>query len=138
MNYLYIFITLLFLIIGGYTTYKFIYDKKEKSKKFIPNKEFELKDKTNGTLYFFHTVWCPYCKKSEKIWDEIKKSYTSENLKLNFIKVDCENNKKMASDYNIKEYPTIILVINDKRYVYDANLSELTLYKFLEAVTNSL
>ena len=44
----------------------------------------------------------------------------------------------MASDYNIKEYPTIILVINDKRYVYDANLSELTLYKFLEAVTNSL
>ena len=40
----------------------------------------------------------------------------------------------MATEFNIKEYPTIILVMNNKKYVYDANLSELTLNKFLQAV----
>ena len=125
MNYLYIALTILFLVIGGYMTYKFLYNNKNKNtenKKFIPNKEFELKDKTNGDLYFFYTEWCPYSKKSEKIWDEIKKQYTNEDLKLNFIKIDCESDKKMASDYNIKEYPVLLLKKNgDAMKMYNGN-----------------
>tara|TARA_B100000925_G_C21711967_1_gene347076 strand:- start:20 stop:439 length:420 start_codon:yes stop_codon:yes gene_type:complete len=138
MNYIYFILFLLFLIIGGYMTYQYLYNKKTDGKKFIPNKEFQLEDKTNGDLYFFYTEWCPYSKKSEKVWDAIRRSYSSENLKLNFLKVDCDTNKKKASDFNIKEYPTIILVINEKKYVYDADLNELTLYKFLEAVTQNI
>ena len=137
MNYFYIGLIILFITIGGYMTYQFIYNKNINKKKFIPNKEFESEDKTNGDLYFFFTEWCPYSKKSEKVWDEIKREYTSDNLKLNFIKVDCDNNKKMASDFNIKEYPTIILVMNNKKYVYDANLEKLTLNKFLQAVVEN-
>ena len=138
MNYIYFILFLLVLIIGGYMTYQYLYNKKTDGKKFIPNKEFQLEDKTNGDLYFFYTEWCPYSKKSEKVWDAIRRSYSSENLKLNFLKVDCDTNKKKASDFNIKEYPTIILVINEKKYVYDADLNELTLYKFLEAVTQNI
>lgn len=137
MNYFYIGLIILFIAIGGYMTYQFIYNKNINKKKFIPNKEFELEDKTNGDLYFFFTEWCPYSKKSEKVWDEIKREYTSDNLKLNFIKVDCDNNKKMASDFNIKEYPTIILVMNNKKYVYNANLEKVTLNKFLHAVVEN-
>tara|TARA_Y100000816_G_scaffold61093_1_gene40308 strand:- start:504 stop:917 length:414 start_codon:yes stop_codon:yes gene_type:complete len=137
MNYFYIGLIILFITIGGYMTYQFIYNKNINKKKFIPNKEFESEDKTNGDLYFFFTEWCPYSKKSEKVWDEIKREYTSDNLKLNFIKIDCDNNKKMASDFNIKEYPTIILVMNNKKYVYDANLEKLTLNKFLQAVVEN-
>ena len=137
MNYFYIGLIILFIAIGGYMTYQFIYNKNINKKKFIPNKEFEPEDKTNGDLYFFFTEWCPYSKQSEKIWDEIKREYTSDKLKLNFIKVDCENNKKMATDFNIKEYPTIILVMNNKKYVYNANLEKLTLNKFLQAVVEN-
>ena len=43
----------------------------------------------------------------------------------------------MASDFNIKEYPTIILVMNNKKYVYNANLEKLTLNKFLQAVVEN-
>ena len=96
MNYIYFVVFLLFLIIGGYMTYQFLYNKKVNEKKFIPNKEFELKDKTNGDLYFFYTEWCPYSKKSEKVWDTIKRSYSSENLKLNLLK----NNSLYWKDIN--------------------------------------
>lgn len=137
MNYFYIGLIILFLMIGGYITYKFIYYNNLNKKKFIPNKEFELRDKKKGDLYFFFTEWCPHSKKSEKIWDKIEREYVNEGLQLNFIKVDCENNKKMSSDFNIKEYPTVILVIEDKKFVYDADLNELTLYKFLQAVTQN-
>ena len=117
MNYFYIGLIILFIAIGGYMTYQFIYNKNINKKKFIPNKEFEPEDKTNGDLYFFFTEWCPYSKQ--------------------FIKVDCENNKKMATEFNIKEYPTIILVMNNKKYVYNANLEKLTLNKFLQAVVEN-
>lgn len=137
MNYFYIGILILFLMIGGYITYQFIYNNNFNKKKFIPNKEFETQDNIEGDLYFFYTEWCPHSKKSEKIWDNIQKEYVNDKLKLNFIKVDCENNKKMASNFDIKEYPTVILVIDKKKYVYDADLNELTLYKFLQAVVQN-
>ena len=134
MNYFYIGLIILFIMIGGYITYQFIYNKNINKKKFIPNKEFGPEDKTKGDLYLFYVDWCPHCKKSTKIWNQIKKQYIGEELELNFIKVNCEENKGMATKFNITEYPTVILVINDKKYVYDADLNEATLYRFLKAV----
>ena len=42
----------------------------------------------------------------------------------------------MCKTYNIKEYPTIVLVNNDKKYIYDANLSKETLDIFIDTVLN--
>ena len=40
----------------------------------------------------------------------------------------------MASKYNIKEYPTIILEKDGKKIVFDANLTEQSFIKFVKAV----
>jgi hypothetical protein len=62
-----------------------------------------------------------------------------KKLILSFIvnfSYDCEKNIAEAELYKIKEYPTIILVKNNKKYIYDANLSESTLDIFINTVTN--
>ena len=59
-----------------------------------------------------------------------------KNLKINFFDIDCENknNKLLVKEFKVKEYPTIILLLNDKKYIYDANLNKETLKKFILAV----
>ena len=55
---------------------------------------------------------------------------------LNFIKIDCEDKESRVyvDKFNITEYPSIILYIEGKKYIYDANLNEETLHRFLVAV----
>ena len=55
---------------------------------------------------------------------------------MNYIKVDCEKEKNLATSYDIKEYPTIILEKDGKKIVFDAELSEASFLKFMKAVNN--
>jgi thiol-disulfide isomerase/thioredoxin len=71
-------------------------------------------DKT-ATLYMFGTSWCPHCKTAKPIWEEfVKNNQNSKfgNYNVVFKSVDCDDEnegKKLASDYNIKGYPTFKL-----------------------------
>ena len=140
MNFFYLGVTILFIMLGVYLTRKYYFDKNNKTKenKFIENKEFEKIKIAEGDLYLFYTKWCPHSKKTVKIWDEIRTHYSNPNFKLNFIKINSEKNSELSNKFNVTEYPTIILVINGKKYYYDANLEELTLSKFLSAVYDTL
>ena len=52
--------------------------------------------------------------------------------------IDGENkeNKLFLKEFNIKEYPTIILLKNNKKYIFDAKLEKNRLLEFLKAVNN--
>ena len=55
---------------------------------------------------------------------------------INFAEIDGENklNSRLLENYNITEYPTIVLAKKNKKYIFDANLEGETLYKFLSSV----
>ena len=121
-----------------YFTRKYYFNYKSKEIDFIENKEFNQGKITHGDLYLFYTNWCPHSKKTVKIWDEIRTHYSNTNFELSFIKIDAEENNELSNEFHVTEYPTIILVIDGKKYYYDANLEELTLSKFLSAVYNTI
>ena len=143
MNYIAIIGGLLFAMICGISAYIYYkqYKKQKEDKSFLENNGF-LKEgtKANGELIFFYTKWCPHCKKAMPIWESITNSSTFAKYNLNFVMIDCENKDQshIATEFNIEEYPSYILSINGKKYVYDANLDPNTLDRFLTAVYKKL
>lgn len=87
-------------------------------------------------LYYFYTVWCPICKNDRKVWDKFKKEIGNKlvkDKKINFIEVDCDKEKGKAEKYDIKGYPTIKMVHENKVIEYDAKTELETLHQFINS-----
>jgi thiol-disulfide isomerase/thioredoxin len=110
------------------------------STKFITNNEFKgvNTNVTEAQLILFHTLWCPHCKTTKEIWDTLKKKtkFNNNNYIVTFLEIDCDKESAYADTYDIKEYPTIILLKGEKKYIYDANLNEDTLDLFINTIMN--
>lgn len=138
MNYFYIILFILLLALGYYLVTYYLKSHNTDKKKFIENNEYENIKKKTGNVYLFYTTWCPHCKTTIEKWDDINNKFSDERFKLNFMKIDCEKQPGLASKYNITEYPTIIMIIDGKKFIYDTNLEENTFIQFSNAVIESL
>ena len=98
------------LIVIAYFIYKnYLLDKIKPD--YIENKEFISKNVDSVILYFFYTDWCPHCKSAKPIWEDLKNTITMvNNVKINYIDVNCDNEKQLAETFNIEGYPTIKMV----------------------------
>ncbi len=134
MNYIIISILLISFIIISYFIYK--YYSTITPNKFVPNNEFKIKTGKEGSLILFYVTWCPHSKVALDKWNSIKKKYTNKKYTITFSEIDCEKFTSTADTYNITEYPTIILVKDDKKYIYDAELDQTTLELFINTVMN--
>ena len=130
-TYIYGFIVIV-LLIAGYKIYK----KTIKQNKYVNNKEYKNKNEKEATLFFFETQWCPYCKKTKPIWNDLINEVGTKKIndvKLNFITIDCDASPDLAEQYKVESYPTIILQNKDQKITYDANVNITTLRKFLNS-----
>ena len=123
-------------IVGVIFIVRFFKKRGNKNKRdFIENQEFRSK-KYDGSaeLYLFTVEWCPHCKDTIEKWKNFKKGYVSDKYQITFVEVDCEEKENLANEYKIEEYPTIVLVRNNNKYYYDANIKEETLNKFINTI----
>ena len=139
MNYIYIILGILLAVLLLFIAYTLYNDYKttQKNNEFIENNEFQNKKQVNkDKLLFFYANWCNHSKKSKPVWEKIKKDETFKQFNIDYVDIDGEDKKKshVLKIYNIKEYPTIVLDKNNKKYIFDANLEEETLLKFLTSV----
>jgi thioredoxin 1 len=66
--------------------------------------------KQEGGLYLldFWATWCPPCKMMGPIIDDLSKD---EDLsKINFVKVDTDQENELASQFGIRSIPTFLLI----------------------------
>ena len=92
-------------------------------------------------LILFSVDWCPYCKKAQPIWDELKTEYENKTINgytILFTEINCTNETpevdKMINKYKIEGYPTIKLLKDGNVIEYDAKPSKSTLEQFLNTV----
>lgn len=103
---------------------------------YVSNKEYIKGDGLSDTadVYFFYTEWCPHCKKATPEWEKFK-TKLGENkvngVKLNFIEVNCDEDKETANKFEVEGYPTIKLVHGNKVIDYDAKPQTDTLLQFV-------
>ena len=105
---------------------------------FVENKELmgvDSMDINEVDIYYFFTEWCPHCKKARPIWDNLKEQYNDKIFNgktLHFKEVNCEENEKIADQFNIEGYPTIKLVKGNQVVDYDAKPDAASLKEFLQ------
>jgi thiol-disulfide isomerase/thioredoxin len=109
---------------GFYTNFIKI-DKKQ----FVPNEEYVPANK-RYECKLFYTTWCPHCKKTLKEWE----SYKNTRPEIVFTIVDCDKEKDQAELYQIDSYPTILMVVEDKKYIFDSNFSKDSMDKFVNTI----
>ena len=100
-------------------------------------------DKNNMNLVLFYAPWCGYCKVLMPDWEKLYNTYDSKtvnNKKVNIVKVNCDENKVMAEQYDIQGFPTIkLLSVNDdgtlKLYDYDDERSFSKIEQFVNIMS---
>ena len=108
-------------------------------KQYIANSEFIDKgDNDDVLLYYFYTDWCPYCKKALPEWLAFKKYVNNtekydSSYNITFLEIDCENDTRTASRFNVESYPTILMFYYDEIYYYDAKPDQGNLVRFLDS-----
>ena len=138
-NNIYIILFVVILIVVSIYLY-YSYVKPILNPEYIANKEF-LKDNNENDenvadLYLFYTTWCPHCKTTKPIWQELKGKLENKkvnDVKINFIEIDCEKEKEIADKFKIEGYPTIKMVYKGQLIEYDAKPNIETLEQFLNS-----
>ena len=125
-----------YLIIGLFIIFTiisfFVYKKYIKKITYNPNNEYIKNDK-KGELMLFYADWCPHSQNTLKQWYTYKEKYTG-NYSISFSEIDCDKHTNLADDYNIDSYPTIILLVDGKKYIYDAQMNDSTLTQFINTI----
>lgn len=137
-NFMIIFVVVVIFLVAAIYTYR-RYVSPNLNKNYVANSEFlpEGPENLNNSaeLYFFYTTWCPHCKKSMPVWQNLKSELDGKTMKgvmLSFIEVDCDKDAALAEKYNVQGYPTIKLVKGNQVIEYDAKPEKDTLMEFLQ------
>jgi len=65
-------------------------------------------EKPEATIVLFYAPWCGYCKSIMPLWDNLSRKYP------NLEKVDCDANKQVGQEQNVKSFPTIRAYVGDE------------------------
>ena len=122
MNSKHFLLIVLAIIIGGYLLYNWWSHK------------CNLEMFSGGSkLYFFFADWCGYCKKFKPEWEKLK---TMSNMGVTLEEVDCSDNKNtpaLAKQYNVRGFPTLILVNGSKHTTYNGERTASSIVNFIKS-----
>lgn len=86
--------------------------------KIIDEKEFAnlIKSKTelnsNKPLVVdCYTDWCPPCKASAPIYEQLSKKYEGE---ADFVKINVDHNQGVAMKLNVRNVPTFVILLGNR------------------------
>jgi len=85
----------------------------ELSERFLPLR------KEGMWLVKFYAPWCGHCKKLEPIWKHVAQSLVSHPVRVG--RVDCTKFTKVAQEFDIRGFPTIMFLKGDNVYTYEGD-----------------
>lgn len=87
-----------------------------------------------ATFYFLGVNWCGYCKNAKPEWEKFMQQLQDKEVKgVTARYVDCESQPDVAAQFDVKSYPTFILVkANGERVPYEGTRSADAFLAFVE------
>ena len=89
---------------------------------------------TNNDVVLFYTDWCKYSNLFLDVWNDTI-GYFSH---YKFYKINCDNNKDMVEQYNIRKLPTIYLFNNGTKIMYEGDIDRKQFLNFLKTGKNKV
>ncbi|TRY84141.1 hypothetical protein DNTS_026041 [Danionella cerebrum] len=86
-------------------------------------------------LVEFYAPWCAYCHTFESIWYEVGAELKSMGSPVNVGKIDTTQHTSVASEYNIRGYPTIKLFKGDVTFDYKGQRTKDAIIEFTTRVS---
>lgn len=90
---------------------------------------------TKPKLYFFFVDWCPHCTKAkENVFNDKTWKTVNGHEKVELVKVNCEGTdeeKKLAKEYNVKAYPTLVKDNGSERVEFEEGVSGDAISEFI-------
>ena len=99
----------------------------------VSNKENFNGDKAEFTVYY--TNWCGWSKRALAMLNSQEMTdYFTNNPKCELVLVDCESDtgKQMCEDNNVKGFPTMKLIVGNKKIDYNGDRSPNAIKDFIE------
>ncbi|MBU0979406.1 MAG: thioredoxin [Nanoarchaeota archaeon] len=75
------------------------------------NFEKEAKQSDIPVIVDFFADWCPPCKMLAPVFEETSKGYGG---KVKFVKVNVDQNKDLADEFEVRSIPTLIILKGGK------------------------
>jgi hypothetical protein len=86
-------------------------------------------------LYFFYTTWCGWSKKAMPEWEKLtvtlKTTPVFGSTKVEPVAVDAESDRKLADQYDVEGYPTILLETSEGITRFEKRVTHESLLQFL-------
>ena len=93
----------------------------------------EESNDNSAKLKLFYADWCGHCTKFKPIFNkDLKNLIESLNIPVILETIDCDKYPEEASKYDVTGYPTLILEVNDKNYVYEDKREPEQIIKFIK------
>lgn len=88
--------------------------------------QFEkILQENNVVAVDFFATWCGPCKMFAPTFEKLSEDF---NGKLEFLKIDIDQNNEISNDYNVKSVPTFILFKDGKEVARKVGVSAPTSY----------
>ena len=100
----------------------------EASKVLEVSDKFLAVRKEGMWLMKFYAPWCGHCKKLEPVWKHVAQSLGDTGVRV--ARVDCTRFTKVATEFNIRGYPTILFLKGDDTYIYEGDRTREDLVAF--------
>lgn len=86
-------------------------------------------------IYLFYTEWCGFSQKAMPEWAKLEKTLAQGGYfgktHVTAVKVDAEQDRKLASLYGIHAYPTVVLETETASHDFDKRVTYDNLMQFL-------
>ena len=92
-------------------------------------------------VYFFYVDWCPHCTKAKPEVAKFQDDLATQNNLINNTpvevrEVNCEKEPEVAKEFNVKAYPTVVAVNNDKKEELNNKVTSSNLKDWLSSLVN--
>ena len=79
------------------------------------------------TLMLFYADWCPHCTKAKPLFEELQQTNNDVNVKL----VNCEEEKELAKQFNVRAYPTVYIVNGENKVELQSAVTPSNINEFI-------
>jgi hypothetical protein len=89
-------------------------------------------DNNNNSFILVHMKECGHCKELMPVWKDATRSNTT-SITMKAVEMNEPEGKKLCEENDIKSFPTMILIKDNKTTMYDGNRTKEGLLGFLKS-----